>query len=390
MPRTLATAALRLLALSAALLAAPGCVKHTNGGTTLYVYDNASSSVKVWDDVNKVYDAALGATAVPAADRTITSSVIGSVDLAWGGLAHDNNSNRIYLVTNAGTVFVITKADSQNGSISKTTDITSFYLGSASSDRFSQGSVFGQASVDGGQNILYVLENANDGSATRIWKITGASQVSNGFTFTPATSYTLAVLPSDTFGAGVAAIPGGNLYGLAGGGPTLYNGLGTLSYSGARIRQSQSGAFSSSTYVNSGVQIGPSTGLGSPLAYGGLAYDSQNSALYVFAPTSSAPASASVLVFNSSKFTAGLDQAPSRTLGDAAGALASLRTISHPAVGDWLLGVNFTAAGTSVIGEGTGTDVLRIWKNPSGGGAAVSATLPGTTEIRGMAIGGTN
>ena len=57
---------------------------------------------------------------------------------------------------------------------------------------------------------------------------------------------------------------------------------------------------------------------------------------------------------------------------------------------DWLLGVKFTVAATSVIGEGTGEPVLLIWKAPSAGGAAVSATMPGTTEIRGMAIGGTN
>jgi hypothetical protein len=185
----------------------------------------------------------------------------------------------------------------------------------------------------------------------------------------------------------VAAVPGGSYYGLFGGGGTIYNGDGTLNYSGARIRQSP---FVALSLVSSGVQIGPNTLLGSPLAYGGLAYDSQNSALYVFAPTSSAPASASILVFNNSKFTSGLNQAPSRTLGDAAGALTTLRTISHPATGDWLLGVNFTGSSTSVIGEGAGGPSLMIWKAPSGGGAAVSATMPGTTEIRGMAIGGTN
>jgi len=385
-PRLIKTTTLRLLTLSAALLAALGCVKDTSGGTPLYVYDNASSSVKVWNDVDKVYAAAKASTAVPAADRTITSTVIGNIDLAWGGLAQDNNSNRIYLVSTDGIVYVITKANTQNGSISNTSDITSFHLGASGTDRFSQGSVFGQASVDGGQNILYVLENANDGSATRVWRITGASQVGNESTFSPATSFTVGV-SNDTFGCGVAAVPGGNYYGLFGGGGTIYNGDGTLNYSGARIRQSP---FVALPLVSSGVQIGPNTGLGSPLAFGGLAYDSQNSAIYVFAPTSSAPASASILVFNNSKFTSGLNQAPSRTLGDAAGALNTLRTISHPATGDWLLGVNFTVSPTSVIGEGAGGPSLLIWKAPSGGGAAVSATMPGTTEIRGMAIGGTN
>jgi hypothetical protein len=71
-----------------------------------------------------------------------------------------------------------------------------------------------------------------------------------------------------------------------------------------------------------------------------------------------------------------------------AGALGNLRTIAHPANSDWLLGANFTLTTGSAIGEGSGGANLLIWKSPSGGGAALSAALPGVTEIRGMAIAG--
>ncbi len=388
----LATFKLLCLPAALALLGALGC-KGSSGGSTLYVYDNTSSSVLVWDDINTVYTAAQASTPAAAADRTITSSLISGMDLAWGGLAVDTTSNRLYLVTETGVVWVITQASTQNGAITSTTYITSFNLGLAGQDQFTGGSVFGQASVDGGSNTLYVTETATDGSATRIWKISNASTVASNYgpshTFTPPATYTIGT-GTDTFGCGVAAVPGGNAFGLMGGGGLLYNGL-TTSYNGARLRVTQSGTFNASPYItNGGVLIGSATELGAPLAYGGLGYDSQNSALYVFAPTSSSPTDAEILVFNNSVFSIGLDQPPTRTLGDTAGALATLRTISHPANSDWLLGATFTPDTTSAIGAGTGEGTLLLWKAPSKGGAAVSATMTGTSEIRGMNVGGTN
>jgi hypothetical protein len=390
----LKTATLRLLALSAALLAALGCVKDTGGGTTLYVYDNASSSVLVWNDVNKVYSAAKGATTVPAADRTIVNGLNPSDDLAWGGLAMDSTSNRLYLVTTIGQVYVINKASTQHGTVSALSDIISFNLGQSGVDPYSAGSVFEQAAVDGTSNTLFVLESAADGSATRVWRVTNASQMSNGAVLTPAAQYTVGI-STDTFGCGVATIPGGNLYGLFGGGGTIYNGLGTIAYSGARLRQGSGGSFPSSlgNLYSSGVVVGALTELGSP-QYGSLAYDSQKSALYTFAPSVASPTSSSILVFTTGSFSAGLNVAPSRTLAVPAlpfNGGTSLRTISHPADGDWLLGTYFTLAPTtSVIGDGTGSTYLAIWDAPSGGGAGYTASIPGTTEIRGMAIGGTN
>ncbi len=387
-------ATLRSLCLPAllTLLGALGCVKDTSGGTNLYVFDGGTRSVLVWNDVNDVYNAQQKTGTIPAANRTITSSLLSGITLAWGGLTMDNNSNRLYLVTEAGVVWVITQASTQSGSISNTSDITNFNLGAPGTDPFSGGSVFEQACVDGTSNTLFVTETASDGAATRIWKITSASTVAQtygaGYTFTPAASYTIGT-GTDTFGCGVAAVPGGNAYGLMGNGAVLYNGLQTLSYTGARVRATQGGVFNAIPYItNGGVLIGPDTELGSPLQYGGLGYDSQNSVLYVFAPDASSTTDASILVFNKTLFTSGLNQPPTRTLGDVAGALGNLRTIAHPANSDWLLGANFTLTTGSAIGEGSGGANLLIWKSPSGGGAALSAALPGVTEIRGMAIAG--
>jgi len=97
---------------------------------------------------------------------------------------------------------------------------------------------------------------------------------------------------------------------------------------------------------------------------------------------------AAILVFDSGTFSTGLDVAPSRTLGDTAGALATLRIIAHPADGDWLLGANFTLTSGSAIGEGTGTPDLLLWNAPNSGGvAASSAAMPGVTQRNGSAFG---
>jgi hypothetical protein len=378
---------LQRLLLCLTLLLALGCGGAT-GGTTLYVYDNATSSVLAWSDVNKVYSSAEAGTTVAAADRTIVNGLGSGTELAWGGLALDNSSNRLYLVTTGGLVYVIKKASSQSGTVSALTDIISFNLGQSGVDPYSDGSVFGEATVDATSNTLFVLEGAADGSAARVWKITNASDVVSGTIFTPAASYTTGV-STDTFGCGVAAIPGGNLYGLFGGGGALYNGLGTVAYSGPRLRKSSSGVLTSplGSLYSSGAVVGALTELGSPLEYGSLAYDSQNLALYVFAPDSAAATDAAILVFTSGSFSPGLDVAPSRSLGDTAWALASLRIIAHPADGDWLLGADFTLTSGSTIGAGTGGDTLLIWKAPSGGSAAITAKMTGTSEIRGMAIG---
>jgi hypothetical protein len=148
-----------------------------------------------------------------------------------------------------------------------------------------------------------------------------------------------------------------------------------------------------SGYVQNGVIIGQGSISGfsstAPLTYGSLAFDSQRNALYAFGQ-----GSPQVVVFNKSQFTIGgnnFNQTPVRTLADTS--LTSLRVLSHPVNGDWLLGATGTAPSTT--STGTGASNLLIWNAPSGGGSATSVILPtpasGTApEIRGMAIGGTN
>jgi len=377
-----------LLALAASL----GCVDHNPTGTTLYVYDNQTSSVQIWADVNKVHDAVQNKTAMPAADRTIQSSLLNNFDLAWGGLAVDPNRQMLYLVSESGVVFAITKANTQNGSVINGADIFSYNLGS-SSDGFPT-SVFGQACVDINNNVLYVMQTATNGSATRVWKVTSP----NLFTTTynsplPAASYTIGI-STDTYGTGVAVAQNGTVYGLFGGGSTIYDTFQDA-FSGPRLRQGPGGNFPSSIPVGTNLLMGPLTELSGavngtgPLTFGSLGYDTQNNQLYVFSgPTSSSIPP--ILVFNASQFSQGtFNLGPVRALADTAASLAAifppdgLRIISHPANADWLLGACYTAA------TGAGGPNLIIWKNPSTDGTSLVAPLP-VTEIRGMAIGGTN
>ena len=390
----LPSAFLRTLCLPAllALGAALGCVDHSPTGTTLYVFDNNTSSIQIWADVEKVYTAAQAGTAVDAPDRTIQSTVLtnGNFDLAWGGLAVDSTREMLYAVSEKGVVYVITKANTQNGSISNNSDIFSYNLGS-SSDGFPT-STFGQASIDTGNNILYVVQTATDGSSTRVWKVANPSQLALSFASPlPATSYAMTV-GSDTFGSGVAVGTSGTIYGLFGGGSTIYTSLGAPN-DGPRLRQGPGGTFPSSVPYGTNLLMGTKPKLANPLTFGALGYDTQNNLLFVASGpnTGSLPL---VVAFTQSQFTHNpFDQDPALSLPDTAASLSlgstALRTISHPPNADYLLGATYTPPATT--GTGTGTSTLLIWKSPGGGGAAVKAALPITNlEIRGMAIGGTN
>jgi hypothetical protein len=393
-------ATLRLLCLPAALalLGALGCVDHTAGGTTLYVYDNSTSTVQVWADINNVYSAVQANTAVAAPDRAIQSPLLSGIDLAWGGLAVDSSKNILYLVSEAGAVFSITKANTQNGSISAQVDITTFTLGAAS-DQFSQGSVFGQAAIDSTNNILYVMETATDGSQTRVWRVVNPNQASLIYAqpMTPASTYTIGI-STDTFGTGVAVSQSGTVYGLFGGGTQpVYSP--NLTSTGPRLRQGPGGSFPSPnplTGYSGNLLIGANTKLADPLSIGSLGYDAQNNILYVFSgPTTSGLPP--IVAFSQGLFGQGnFNLAPTSSLPDTAATLPNLRIISHPSSSDWLLGATYTADTTSAIGAGTGGASLLLWKSPSAGGVSAipalmqPATQSATMEIRGMAIGGTN
>jgi len=96
--RGLGWGALAVLSLSMA------CVDKIGGDTgvaPLYVYDGASNSVLVWDDINDLYDDATAGKTIPGPNRTITlSTAAPSLQLAWGGMAVLNglvagNTNKI-------------------------------------------------------------------------------------------------------------------------------------------------------------------------------------------------------------------------------------------------------------------------------------------------------
>jgi len=373
------------------LLGALSCTDHKPGGTTLYVFDDTSKTVMVWADINAVYNAVTGSTAVAGPDRTIGSNLLGSVHLAWGGLAVDSSANVLYLVSESGTVYAIYSANTQNSTtLSQTNQIISYNLG-LSTDRFPQGSWFGQAAVDSSTGVLYVTENAQGGQSntgTRIWKIAGpSSYVLNGVTLTPPSQYTIGVA-SDTNGAGLAAGLGGDVFALCGGGNNISDLLENT-YSGPRLRYGTQGSFPQPVgSLNSQVIIGPNTGFYRGLTTGSLGYDPQNSAVYVFTPVNSPNA---VLVFNKSQFATGTyNVAPARTLAVGDANLGSLQVISHPSNSDWMVGATIASGTASSTSSGDGAGSVIIWKSPSGGPVpSVSATMPGTgLEIRGLAIGG--
>jgi hypothetical protein len=378
-----------LLAAAATFLAALGCVDNQDGGKTLYVFDNSSGGtytkqVMVWNDVNAPYALGTGATAATP-DRTFTSGSLSGVALAWGGLAVDSVSNRVYLLSEAGTVYVFPNASTASGTLSTgTTTFYSFNLGSTD-DRYDSG-VFGQLAVDPTTDYLYAVETTLTGTKSRVWRVASAS---GQYYTTIAASGNTTNSGGDTFGAGVAVMTGGEAFGLFGNGSTVWGGTGGISdYTGARIRLTSGKTFvSNPSYGSTGylgnVIIGDSTGLTASLSYGALAYDNSNSQLYVLSE-----GTAPVRVWNRSQFGYTYNQAYVRSLPNDSGLLSNLRSISHPYDSDWLLGAYFTVAPTDT-GTGTGGSNLMFWKAPSSdGGTPVRVTLPGSPDIRGMAIGG--
>jgi len=367
------------LALSGTL----GCVDEDAGGGGLYVYDGASQSVLVWKDVDKLLEAGREGKEPPKADRTIKSGSIRSLTLAWGGLALDDSHSRLYLVSEKGTVYVIANPKTQDGSISGTSNITSFTL-----ERYPGGSTFGPASVDPNRNTLYVVENDKEGDAARIWAIGNASQVLNGSSLGK---------DGHTFGAegdkravGVAAGQARMVYGLFADGKDFEDNQNNA-IAGPRLREGTDARFPSNPGHQRPINtlIGAQTQVPDRLGYGSLAYDNQRHSLYLFAHPSREgdPAKAGLLVFGGSQFHGNHDQAPNRTL---AGVPKDLRIIAHPLHADWLVGAGFTQApGTAEPGKGKGRATLYLWKSPADGGAPTTIQkLPGVTEIRGLAMGG--
>jgi len=153
-----------LLASLASLLGALGFTDD-HPGEGLYAFDNQSRTVLVWRDADTVYQAAKDGHDAPRPDRTLKGSMLRDISLGWGGLAMDDNRNKLYLVSENGKVSVIHSPSTRNGELSGTSQITTFNLG-ASGDRYGSGSVFGQAANGGrGGDILYLWKAPNEGGA---------------------------------------------------------------------------------------------------------------------------------------------------------------------------------------------------------------------------------
>ena len=371
-----------------ALLGSLGCVDH-NHGTPLYVWDGSSSAVLEWNDVNNVYTASGGVA--PKPDNTITSSgLLGGLTLGWGGMTMNTGNNSLYLVSESGLVVVIPNVSNQSGELtgnSTTTNIYSFQLGAAGTDQFSSGSVFGQAGIDTSTGSLYVMETSKDGTANRVWAVASSLQAP-GNTLTPATSYTSSV-SGDSLGCGLAVGTNSNVFGLFGGNNNGIVDPSNTTIYGARLRLGVGNSFPAS----SNVIIGADTGLNTPSSWSSLAYDVQNSVLYVLPEPNSTSTDPAVLRFGYGQFANGFDQTPNGTLSDTQATLQDTRILAHPTGSDWLLGADFTLD-TSTVFQGTGMSFIRIWKNPSGGGSMTKVTLAtassAAVEVRGMAMGQSN
>jgi len=282
-------------------------------------------------------------------------------------------------------------ARDRNGTLAGKSQIASFNLGDSGSDKFTNGSVFGPASMDPSHDILYVMENDKAGEAARIWHIAKASKVPHNATL-GFKERGVPQLDSDQLGCGVVAAPDGKFYGLFGGGKGISLFAQDEDAQGPRLRQGKSrgerGEFQTAAHqLSINILIGPKTKLTPPLRYGTLAYDGQHHELYAFTQPQKDP---EILVFGEGQFHGGhtFDQDPARIL---AGAPQDLRILTLPQNSQWLLGARFShASGTGFNGLGEGQGILEIWKNPNEGDRdhLTVKQLPGISRIRGIAVGG--
>ena len=369
-------------------LGALGCVNPPPPDTTktpIYLYDQTSQSVLVWDDVNAIADVASGGAA-PAPTRTITSSLFATTSmgvLAWGGMVLNTYTNELFLVSETGNVVRVEKAATQNGDLEQVLDIATFTLGNPSTDRLAS-SIFSQCAVDTSTGNLYACETGSN-AACRMWLVSSPNSIYNLGEAPPGT-YVQVSTQDDTGGFGATVGSSGSIIGYFVGGAYVLdiNNIATGGEdTGARLRTTTGTSFDATDNVLVGTQtlLGDSTTL-----YGALAYDADYNNIYVARPISGGYA---VEFFGQGEFTAGaINSAPAGALPDLSSDLPNLRTIAHARTKDWLAGIDVLPGTVTTTSSGTGTNILRLWKAPSLLPTSTHYTLGSGTAIRGVALDG--
>jgi hypothetical protein len=337
----------------------------STSGTSMYVFDAHAGTVLAYDDLAALFESS---TIQPT--RTISGDLLEKVkNLAWGGMCFDSNGNRLYLVSESGDVVRIEYARSQYGNISNQNEICSFRIG-ASGERLPSG-IFGQASFDSRDGVLYVTET--NSSDTELWIIKTPHQIHEGETVSNGGSENNR---GDRGGTGVAA-HNGTVYAFFDGGSNI-NNFG-ISYAGPRLRKGTSSAFLPQTSL----VIGEASNNRTQLAkYGSLATDLEGHVYLArhLADSSLGTANA-VLFFRSGQFfVAGVNNEPP---DKSFAAINNLRVISHGIRKDWLVG--------ALSNGDAGTDAIWLWIVSRGVPSSSRLINIGSgASIRGLALDGSN
>jgi len=373
--RGLGWGALAVLSLSMA------CVDKIGGDTglaPLYVYDGASNSVLVWDDINDLYDDATASKTIPGPNRTIDlNTAAPGLKLSWGGMALDSTDQRLFLVSQDGSQVVrILRSGTQTGTPS-TSEYITFSIPSDGPGALTSNVFFGQVATNSSGDLV-VTES--DDTKSQIWKLSkaiqDATQTPSSTPIAKDTTNVINYVATDNTKCTGVALDGKNVYAYFGGGTSIQPDP-TTTYSGARLRY---GNFTDGFTTAQNVIIDVVSGTTCRLAdYGCLAYDTSNKRLYTATKDTSYP----ILVHRQEPFNQKFKQPPTSLLtGPNNG---NLRIIAHAGQKDWLVGAE---SSDGVNTQGAGASTLWIWKGPSVGDTHVSLTLPGSLKILGLALDG--
>lgn len=336
-----------------------GCiddVASTAGSVSLYFYDDASDSVKVWDGA----DIAFEQSAPEKPDREITGTQFDKdKGLTVGGLAFDDSNNCLYLLFKSGKMVRIDRVRSQNGDLSSSSDVVSFKLDSS---KFLDGTnqELTQLTIDSGQGALYIAEKSD--SQGRFWYVPDAARKTSLDVIAPSEINTT----ENTKCTGVAAFNSA-LYAYYGGGdPIADNSSPSKDLSGARLRMGAASGW----MPRANVFVYPDDTLGN---LGSLALDRDNNVLYLCRQQGDALMQPPILAYETKDFSTGFSFKGYRELGKAS-ECPGMKFITHAGSQDWLAGAG-------------GNGNIYMWKNAKDGQAFKALSVSGA-QIMGLAFDG--